>query len=436
MTKTPLTIITGSLGSGKTTLLKHILDNFPHKIAILMNEFGEIGIDGKIIKGKNVNITELDGGCVCCSLVGEFEAAIKEIVDSVEPEYIVVETTGIAEPDAMIVDVEENLPEVRLDGMVTVVDADLMLRFPEIGHTTRMQITDADILLLNKVDLVKETELKNIEKTLKKFNDAAPVVRVRYCKVDSDLLFGISREKQVTRVHHDHQKEYMSFSFESKERFDRRLFEKFADNLGPEVIRAKGFVRFWDSSFLFNYVSGRWDLEPFDYDETLLVFIGKQLEKEKILRSLQVCVAQSGGYEYLEELATADIAFRATGDTLEEVFRAAADATLNVMIEDLESVEKKEARECLLRNGELDLLLFDFLQEIIFFKDSEQLLLRAEKLEISEKGDEHLLHAILKGETLDPEKHAQRVDVKAVTLHRFELKRNERGWEATVILDI
>src|SRR4028119_235021 len=102
--RTPLIVLTGPLGSGKTTLLRHILDTFPRKIAILMNEFGEIAIDSKIIAGKNVQMADLGGGCVCCSLLGEFEAAVDEIIDTVDPDYIVVETTGVAEPDALVFD--------------------------------------------------------------------------------------------------------------------------------------------------------------------------------------------------------------------------------------------------------------------------------------------------------------------------------------------
>jgi G3E family GTPase len=136
--RTPITVITGPLGSGKTTVLRHILDTFSKKIAILMNEFGEIAIDTKIIQGKNVQMAELGGGCVCCSLLGEFEAAVDEIIDRVDPDSIVLETTGVAEPDALVFDIQESLAKVRLDGVVTVIDADGMVKYPQVGHTTRM----------------------------------------------------------------------------------------------------------------------------------------------------------------------------------------------------------------------------------------------------------------------------------------------------------
>src|SRR5258708_38626084 len=96
-TRTPITIITGPLGSGKTTLLRRLLDSVSGKMAVVMNEFGEIAIDSKIIEGKHVRLVELAGGCVCCSLIGEFEAAVNEIIDAVDPRHIVLEATGVAE---------------------------------------------------------------------------------------------------------------------------------------------------------------------------------------------------------------------------------------------------------------------------------------------------------------------------------------------------
>src|SRR6266446_4072225 len=191
--RTPITLITGPLGSGKTTLLRHILATKAAKIAIVMNEFGEIAIDTKVIEGKNVRIAELGGGCVCCSLLGEFEAAVKEIIEKIDPDIIVVETTGVAEPEALAFNIQEALPQCRTDGIVSVADADGLVRF--------------------------------------------------------------------------------------------------ADGLPASVHRAKGFVLFPDGAQLFNFVAGRWDLEPFETDCTDLVFIGKEnaAQKPAILRALEAC---------------------------------------------------------------------------------------------------------------------------------------------------
>jgi G3E family GTPase len=297
MLRTPITLITGPLGSGKTTLLRHILAVQPGKIAIVMNEFGEIAIDTKVIEGKNVRIAELGGGCVCCSLLGEFEAAVNEIIEKISPERIVVETTGLAEPEALVFNVQEALPQCRLDGVVSVIDADMLIRFPELGHTTRLQIEGADILLLNKIDLIEPASrtLSGLETKLREINPTAAIVRTERCRINPELLFGIGRERKIARLEHVHQHEFESFGFTSNKTFSRNCFEDFVSSLPGSIVRAKGFIRFADGAQLFNIVAGRWDLEPFESDETQLVFIGKKIaaEKEAILRALHECTVKN-----------------------------------------------------------------------------------------------------------------------------------------------
>jgi G3E family GTPase len=291
MLRTPITLVTGPLGSGKTTLLRHILATRPAKMAIVMNEFGEIAIDTKVVEGKNVRIAELGGGCVCCSLLGEFEAAVKEIIARIEPDIIIVETTGLAEPEALVFNIDEALPQCRLDGVVSVIDADMLVRFPELGHTTRLQIEGADILLLNKIDLIEPQQIEPLEAKLREINPTAAIVRTERCQIDPELLFGIGREKKVAPPKHKHQPEFESFTFESNKKFDRDCFGRFADALPASVHRAKGFVRFPDGAQLFNFVAGRWDLEPFESVKTALVFIGKEIGAQKlaIIRTLDEC---------------------------------------------------------------------------------------------------------------------------------------------------
>ncbi len=287
--RTPLTLVTGSLGSGKTTLLRHILTNTDRKIAIIMNEFGEIGIDSKIVKGKNVEIAALDGGCVCCSLLGEFEAAVNEIIETVQPDLILLETTGVAEPDAIIFDIQESLTQVRLDGVITVIDADSMLRFPELGRTLRIQIEDSDLMILNKEDIVSEEALTQIENTLKTLNPTSPIIRTQSSRVDTDLLFGLDRNKQLSAPNHRHQNDYQTIYYQGNKMLDPKKFTLFVNNLSPSIIRAKGFIQFPGGTSLFNYVAGRWDLEPFEEETTTLVFIGKELNTEQILSQLKSC---------------------------------------------------------------------------------------------------------------------------------------------------
>jgi SHS2 domain-containing protein len=141
-------------------------------------------------------------------------------------------------------------------------------------------------------------------------------------------------------------------------------------------------------------------------------------------------------YEFLEDIATADIAFSAWGKDLEETFIAASDATMNVMVENLDSIQPLERREIQLQNEALDMLLFDLLQELIYYKDSEKLMLRIHQIQIKKEEHQYVLKAVALGEKLDPNRHPTRADVKAVTLHRFQLVKTDRGWETQIILDI
>jgi len=291
--RTPITLITGPLGSGKTTLLRYILAVQREKIAIVMNEFGEIAIDTKVVEGKNVRIAELGGGCVCCSLLGEFEAAVDEIIEKIGPERIVVETTGLAEPEALVFNIQEALPQCRLDGVVSVIDADMLIRFPELGHTTRLQIEGADILLLNKIDLIEPAQIEPLETKLREINPTAAIVRTERCRIDPELLFGIGRAKKIAAPEHRHHPEFEFFAFTSNKISSRNCFEDFANGLPPSVIRAKGFIRFADGGQLFNFVAGRWELEAFQSERTELVFIGKNIavKKETVLSALKKCEA-------------------------------------------------------------------------------------------------------------------------------------------------
>jgi SHS2 domain-containing protein len=141
-------------------------------------------------------------------------------------------------------------------------------------------------------------------------------------------------------------------------------------------------------------------------------------------------------YEFLDDVATADIAFRAWGATLEETFVAAAEAVIHVMVEDLDAIRRHQERRLTVDHEALDLLLFNFLQELVYYKDAEQLLLRVGQVQIAAHQGQYQLTATACGEQLDTNRHQPRVDVKAITLHRFSLQQTESGWEAMVILDI
>lgn len=141
-------------------------------------------------------------------------------------------------------------------------------------------------------------------------------------------------------------------------------------------------------------------------------------------------------YEFSDDVAWADSAFKAWGPTIEATFTAAVDAVINAMIDDLQAIQPRQERTIHLENEALDLLLFDLLQEVIYYKDAEQLLLRIDDVDIAEMNGTYTLRAHAQGETLEPQRHELGTDVKAVTLHRFALEQTAQGWQAFIVLDV
>ena len=246
-----------------------------------------------MIRGTNVEIAELVGGCVCCSLTGELEAAVEEILDRVHPEYILLEATGVAEADALVFEVEERIPRVRLDSVVCIVDTDTSIRFPSVGYAGRSQLRAADIVLINKIDLVTEAEIEKVVAQVREFNPDAAVLKTVRCAADVCVLFGLAVEDRVRELPVHGEGSFGSFVFATSALFDESRFQEAVSLLPPSVFRAKGFVRFHDGSRLFNYVAGRAELEEFRAKGTELVFIGPKVEGDReaiegLLRSCEL----------------------------------------------------------------------------------------------------------------------------------------------------
>jgi G3E family GTPase len=292
--KTPIALITGSLGSGKTTLLWRILQEPPDRVAVLMNEFGEIAIDSKVIQGENIEIVELAGGCVCCSLTGEFEAAVREIIARVHPDLIIVEATGVAESDALVFEVEDRIPEIRLDAVICVVDAYSTIAYPQIGYAARTQLASADFLLINKMDLVTPEAAESVITRVRRHNPNAAILKSTRCDVPVEMLFSSPSETRSIPAPQPRAQLFDSFTYSSERRLDRDRFLEFVASLPKAVFRAKGFACFPDGScLLLNYVAGRPEYEEFTAKSTQLVFIGPGLDpaRQSILSRLHQCEA-------------------------------------------------------------------------------------------------------------------------------------------------
>ena len=191
----PVTILTGFLGAGKTTLLNHILSNQQGvKTAVLVNEFGEIGIDNDLIIATGEDMVELSNGCICCSINGELLEAVYRILDRPDPvDYLVVETTGLADPlPVAMTFLGSDLREAtRLDSIITLIDAENFTEDILDGEVARAQVVYGDILLLNKCDLVSEARLEAVEARLREIKTDARILRSVKGEVSLPLLLSV-----------------------------------------------------------------------------------------------------------------------------------------------------------------------------------------------------------------------------------------------------
>ncbi len=342
----PVTIITGFLGSGKTTLLNHILTNQEGiKTAVLVNEFGEIGIDNELIVTSEDNMVELNNGCVCCTINEDLVQAVYKVLERSEKvDYMIVETTGLADPLPVALTFlgTELRDMTRLDSIVTMVDCSnfsLDLFNSEAAHS---QIAYGDIIVLNKTDLVDEGDVDSLEIRIRDIKESARILRTEKSQVQLPLILSVglfesdqyfdhqeahhdhdhhshhdhdhhshhdhdhhSHHDHDHHSHHDHDHHshhlendgFISISFESDQPFSIRKFQYFLDNQLPSnVFRAKGILWFNESEkrHIFHLSGKRFTLEDDQWKGTpknQLVLIGQNLDKDKLYQQIEHCLS-------------------------------------------------------------------------------------------------------------------------------------------------
>merc|ERR1712003_434183 len=338
--KVPVSVLTGFLGSGKTTLLNHILEaHHGKRIAVIENEFGEVGIDDNLVKGGSMaeeeNIVEMNNGCICCTVRGDLIAGLKKLIKNSRKtgkplDGVIVETTGLADPApvAQTFFADDFVQaSMRLDGIITLVDAKHIIQHLEeekpegVENEAVEQIAFADRILLNKCDLVEsEEELAEVEKRIRAINAKVPIKRTTNSEVEMDFILGIkgfSLDKIIEmddaflEDSHDHQHDSRVSSVGIDvpgEVVQQRLNEWISWPLkekGTDLFRSKGVlaVKGMKEKFVFqaihmlfaNSQQGAW--QPDEERRCKMVFIGKNLNREELTDGFMKCMAKdSGGY--------------------------------------------------------------------------------------------------------------------------------------------
>ncbi|WP_319469806.1 GTP-binding protein [uncultured Pseudodesulfovibrio sp.] len=287
-----LIVLTGFLGSGKTTFLARFIEEQAAKngfVAVVQNEIGQKGLDGKLL-GQSYAVTEVDEGCVCCTLAGSLRSALSGIMSEFQPDFVVLETTGLANPANLLTEIADLDDLLDFASVTTLLDASCAPRALVDYEVARSQVRLADILLLNKTDLADEKELHDLEARIRELNPTADLHRVVNGDIPAATLYGVNFRKSLNRpaphlapmgMHATHGDDDIQSALITLDTpLDRETFRRGVAGLPDQVLRAKGVVQFSDTSEpeIFQYVPGSHALTPADEhtEERFLVIIGRE----------------------------------------------------------------------------------------------------------------------------------------------------------------
>jgi G3E family GTPase len=312
----PVTVLTGYLGAGKTTLLNRILTHeHGKKVAVIVNEFGEVGIDNQLIIDADEEIFEMNNGCICCTVRGDLIRIIGNLMRRRNKfDHLVIETTGLADPAPVIQTffVDEDMREqMQLDAVVTVVDAKHIWEHWDSSEAQE-QIAFADVILINKLDLVTPEQLDELEKRIRGMNVMAKIYRTQNSELEMDALLGVrafdlKRALEIdpnflSEDAHEHDESVYSVALVESGEVDNQKLGNWLTVLlqtqGPDIFRMKGILTlkgdehryvFQGVHMLFDGTRDRpW--KPGETRKNELVFIGRNLDEAKLREDFRACL--------------------------------------------------------------------------------------------------------------------------------------------------
>ena len=298
-------IISGFLGAGKTTLIKKLLDTLvkDEKVAIVENEYGEVGIDGDLLKDRRIEVKEINSGCICCTIKGDFKQNILDIISNYRPDRIIIEPSGVANFSQVLESIKEaHIEGLRINMKITMVDAqNVHMYMKNFGDFYRSQLINANTIILTRVEKLSDNEITHVCNEIKTINNKANIITTELSKLSPERIIQVSEKKVESLIENINKKPkriglrrvsapefFENWGVETPKIFEYselvKILNEFQNNKHGEVLRAKGIIKSKDNKwFKFDFVPNDISIVNYKSDYTGRVcVIGRNLNKDSI----------------------------------------------------------------------------------------------------------------------------------------------------------